>query len=220
MAEAAHPAPPCRLFVIMAQKARVAVVLKRGPSRWAQVIAWDTHRDTFTEGAWLKGRIYEDRCDLSPDGELLLYFCHGGRSRPAYTDSWTGVSRLPWLHALALWPWGTTYGGGGRFTGNRELVLRTGMPLRPHPEHPGAGLTVRAGNADLQRSTEEPGTSWSGLDHDGRDVYCREGKVFRRARRVGGEDVELIDLNGRVPAPQAAPAWARKPLAGGGRGRP
>jgi hypothetical protein len=202
---------PCRLFVIPARTAPVAVILRRGPSRWSQVIAWDTHRDVFTEGAWLKGRIYEDRCDLSPDGALLLYFCHGGRSRPGYTDSWTAVSRLPWLHALALWPWGTTYGGGGRFVGDREVVLRIAMPVATHPEHPADELRVttlkRGESLDVHRSTGMPDTDWSGVDHDGRVVFCRGGKVFRRSR--DGSDMELADFAERKPAPAEAPEWAR-----------
>jgi len=31
-------------------------------------------RDGIEPGAWLKGRIYEDECDLSLDGGLLVYF--------------------------------------------------------------------------------------------------------------------------------------------------
>ncbi|HEY6464190.1 MAG TPA: hypothetical protein VIY73_28680 [Polyangiaceae bacterium] len=204
--------PPCRLFVIMASAAPVAAILRRGPSRWTQVIAWDTRRDVFTDGAGFKGRIYEDRCDVSPDGTLLLSFCHGGRSRDGYTDSWSAVSRLPWLHALGLWPSGTTYGGGGRFTGNREIVLRTGMPIEVHPDHPGLGLRVTGGRPELQRSTGMPDTEWSGVDQDGRPVYCRSGKVFRRARRTGAKDLELADFNGRRPEPSPAPDWARVPL--------
>jgi hypothetical protein len=203
------PDAPCRLFVIQAASAPVAAILRRGPSRWCQVIAWNTHRDTFTPGAWFKGRIYEDRCDVSPDGELLLYFCHGGRMRPGYTDAWTAVSRLPWLHALALWPWGTTYGGGGRFTGKRELVLRTGMAFKAHPDHPADGLHVTLGNPERHRSTGEPGSDWSGVDHE-RLVFCREGKLFRRTR--AGVDVELADFNGHRPEPVPAPEWATVPL--------
>jgi hypothetical protein len=91
----------CRLFVIAARDTPVAAVLRRGPSGWYQIIRWDTGSDEFTDGSWFKGRIYEDKCDLSPDGELFVYFCHGGRWRPEYTDAWTAVSRLPWLSALA-----------------------------------------------------------------------------------------------------------------------
>jgi hypothetical protein len=207
----------------MASAAPVAAILRRGPSRWYHVIAWDTERDTFIDGAWMKGHIHDHKCDLSPDGKLLLYFCHGGRTRPGYTDSWTAVSRLPWLHALALWPWGTTYGGGGRFVGERELVLRPifrdGGPPRPiHPDHPGIGLKVRPwrpGDTPDQRGLGEPGTQWSGLDQRGRLVFCRGGKLFRR----GLGDTELADFNGREPAPAPAPDWAREPLPEAAPGR-
>src|SRR5262249_44616225 len=70
--------PPCRLHVLLAREAPVAVILRRGPSAWYQVILWRTDRDTFEDGAWFKGRLYEERCDLSPDGELLLYFALQG----------------------------------------------------------------------------------------------------------------------------------------------
>jgi len=205
----------CRLFVIPARSAPVAAIFRRGPTHWCQVIAWDTQRDVFSAGAWLKGRIYAERCDLSPDGKLLLYFCHGGRLRPGYTDSWTAVSRLPWLHALALWPWGTTYGGGGRFVGDRELVLRIAMAVETHPEHPAAGLHVsilkRGDRLEVHRSTGEPDTDWSGLDHGGRLVFCRAGKLFRRSR--AGGDIELADFDASRPDPVPAPEWARVPLA-------
>lgn len=203
--------PPCRLFVIPARDAPVAAILRRGPSTWYQVIAWDTQRDVFTEGAWFRGRIYEEKCDVSPDGALLLYFCHGGRSRPGYTHAWTAVSRLPWLFALGLWPWGTTYGGGGRFVGKREIVLRTGMPLRAHPDHVGVGLVVSAGDTPVHRSTGIDGTDWSGIDHGGRVIFCRAGRVFRRER--DGHDREVADFNDHVPAPIEPPEWATAPLA-------
>jgi hypothetical protein len=200
--------------VIPARDAPVAVIFRRGPSAWYQVIAWDTDRDVFTDGAWFRGRIYEERCDVSPDGELLLYFCHGGSSRPGYTDSWSAVSRLPWLHALGLWPWGTIYGGGGRFVGNREVALRIGMPVRAHPDHPGLGLRVstlrREDRLDVHRSTGEPDTDWSGVDPSGGAIFCRQGLIFRRSR--AGKEIKLADFNDRRPDPVPAPAWATEPL--------
>ena len=63
-----------RLFVIPARDVAKAVIIRRGPSAWHHLIAWDTKRDVFEHGAWFRGRIYPERCDLSPDGELFLYF--------------------------------------------------------------------------------------------------------------------------------------------------
>ena len=201
-------ATPCRLFVIPARDAAVAAVLRRGPSDWYQIIRWDTSSDEFADGAWFKGRIYEDRCDLSADGELFVYFCHGGRSRAEYTDSWTAVSRLPWLSALALWPSGTTYGGGGRFVGNRKLILRNGKHDVPHPNHLPHGLDLIDGAAERHVSScEVEDADWSGLDHQQRLIFARAGKLYRR---IEAEDREVRDLNGRTPTPTAAPTWATR----------
>jgi hypothetical protein len=201
------PAP--RLFVVFAAEAPVGVVIRRGPSSWTQLVLWRTDRDTFEEGAWLRGRIYAEKCDLSPDGELFVYAAfQGGRLRTKTTDSYTAVSRPPWLHALALWPMGTTYGGGGRFVGKRRLALRgAGQALE---DHPADGLEIASERAERHRSTEEvEGAEWSGRDGRNRLVYAKDGKLLARS---GLGDVELADFNGRVPEPREAPAWAKAPI--------
>ena len=66
------PAAPCRLAVFLSRKARVGVILRRGPSKWVQMIHWDRASDAFTPGQWFHGRVYERRCDLSPDGRLFF----------------------------------------------------------------------------------------------------------------------------------------------------
>ena len=93
---------PCRLFVISARDVPLAVILRRGPSKWYHLIRWHTEQDTFEQGAWFCGRIYEERCDLSPDGTLFVAMCHGGSCRPGYTYAWTAVSQSPWMYALCF----------------------------------------------------------------------------------------------------------------------
>ena len=116
---------PARLYALIAREARKAVVFRRGPSKSVLLLAWDLENDTLTPGQWLRGRIYERRCDLSPDGELLAYFAANQRE-PLY--SWTAVSRPPYLTALALWPKGDCWGGGGLFRHERTLALNRGHP--------------------------------------------------------------------------------------------
>jgi hypothetical protein len=203
---------PCRLFIIPARDVPTALILRRGPSKWYHLIRWRMDSDTFEAGAWFHGRIYEERCDLSPDGDLVVYMCHGGACRPGYTHAWTAVSRAPWLHALGLWPWGSTWGGGGRFVDNRRLILHVNMPVDTHPDHPAYGVEIVEGSAERHRSTAEvDDADWSGRDHAGSLIFCRYGKLFRRDQ--GGRDREIADFNGLRPNPQPAPDWAKEPLA-------
>lgn len=210
---AGRPAP--RLSFIFATEADEAVVFARGPSGWFHVIRWDTRHDKFESGAWIRGKIYPERCDLSPDGRLLLYFVHQGRrAGTPYSSAWTGVSRTPWLTALALWPWGSTWGGGGHFEGNRKVVLAARCEFKPHPEHLPVGLEVGWGSTRRHESgTEVAGAEWSGRDQRGRLVFAKGGCLHWQ--RDAGSAPVLADFNGDRPDPRPAPAWAVRPLAAG-----
>ena len=63
-----------RLHVILAREAPKAVIFRRGPSGQVCTFGWDLETDTFTMAQWMKGRVYEYRSDLSPDGEFMIYF--------------------------------------------------------------------------------------------------------------------------------------------------
>src|SRR5215470_7646047 len=73
------PAFPARLHVLLARDARLGVVIRRGPSRSVCTLLWDRKTDKFQLGQWMRGRIYERRSDLSPDGKHLIYFAMNGR---------------------------------------------------------------------------------------------------------------------------------------------
>lgn len=150
----AGSAPSCRLYAILARDGRTAVIFRRGPSRQVRLLRWWLDGDRIEPGQWLKGRIYARRCDLSPDGELLVYFAAKWETPMA---AWTAVSRPPYLTALALWPKGDAWGGGGLFHDQATLGLNhthvTGLvipnvaipwhPLAEKPEFP-AGICVQA----------------------------------------------------------------------------
>lgn len=168
------PTPPPRLALLQAERAPVAVIFRRGPSKFVEVIRWDFTRDEFTRGHWLHGRIYDKRSDLSPDGELLVCFISQFNRRTIddreYTYAWTAVSRPPWLTALALWPKGDCWWGGGLFTARRTLWLnhRPDQAI-PHPAHRPTGLRV------------DPNPDAHGEDEP---IYCRrlerDGWVLRQ----------------------------------------
>jgi hypothetical protein len=114
---------PARLHVLLASAAPVGVVIRRGPANAVCTVGWDRRTDRFETGQWLRGRIYERRSDLSPDGKHLIYFARGGRRHAETKGTWTAVSRAPWLHAVTLYGKGDCWEGGGLFTSNRKFWL-------------------------------------------------------------------------------------------------
>jgi hypothetical protein len=138
---------PCRLYAILARSAPVGVIFRRGPTKWVQLIKWDTATDSFEQGQWFHGRIYERRCDLSPDGSKLIYFVSKLNRKTLddseYTHAWTAISKPPYLTALALWPKGGCWHGGGLFENSRTVWLNHKPEVaKPHIAHRPKGLKI------------------------------------------------------------------------------
>lgn len=118
---------PARLHVLLAREARCGLVIRRGPAGSVCTIRWDLSRDLFQLGQWMRGRLYERRSDLSPDGRYFIYFAHNFSQRsPAALQAWTAISRSPFLKAVALFDKGDCWHGGGLFLGKRRFWLNDG----------------------------------------------------------------------------------------------
>ena len=119
-------APVVRLHLYFARDNAKAVILRQGPSKVFHMTLWDRDTDTFEDGQWLKHKVYTERCDLSPDGQHFLFFALDGKWGSDAEGSYTAICRPPWFTALALYPQGDTWGGGGEFIGNGEYVIYSG----------------------------------------------------------------------------------------------
>jgi hypothetical protein len=117
------PAPNPRLFCIPATAAPVVAVIRRGPSAWSHVGRWDVDRGTYESGAWVRARVYPERCDLSPDGRWLASFTLRGSAQPDWPAgaTYVAISRLPWLQALAAWRTDGTWTRGVHFVDDRAV---------------------------------------------------------------------------------------------------
>jgi hypothetical protein len=104
-----------RLFGLPASDADVVAVIRRGPADWSAVGRWDVAGGSYEQGAWLRGRLYPQRCDLSPDGRWLCFFALNPSARWELGWTYVGVSRLPWLYALAAWRTDGTWTRGAHF---------------------------------------------------------------------------------------------------------
>ena len=186
MGDADSPETAPRVQVFLAQEAPVGVVLRRGPSAWARLSLWHTDTDEVEHGQWFGGRVYERRCDVSPDGRLFVYFARkstGGADIDV--DSWIAISRPPWFTALALWGIGTTYCSGGLFMDAHRLRLG-GITDAPD---------IGTLPAWLRPTSELPPYASSTPEWTSRHVY------FNRLLRGGWTPTPSIDA--------AEPSWER-----------
>jgi hypothetical protein len=148
------------------------------------LLTWDLTTDAVVEGQWLKGRIYERRCDLSPDGELLLYFA--ATYHQPYR-SWSAISRPPYLTALALWPKGNGWGGGGHFAAadrvrlnhrKGEMRLAAGYALPPWLAVEQLSEVAGWGEDDPVWSMRLERDGWVCTSGRSRQIEDRDGKVW------------------------------------------
>lgn len=179
-----------RIDGLLAREAPIVVLFRRGPSKSVGLFRWDLRDDRIEEGQWFWGRIFTRRCDLSPNGELLCYFA--GRFKDPL-GTWTAISRPPYLTALALWPNGDTWGGGGLFETHRTLGLNhsfgeagetpwtprlDGLPLprrfEVRPLHEGAG----AGEDEPIESMRLVRDGWTWIEGPSRETESRSGPIW------------------------------------------
>jgi hypothetical protein len=160
------------------------------------LLRWDVERDVFEEGDWFKGRIYERRSDLSPDGRYLVHLAGGFDARqPAgieTTYARTAVSELPGLRPLIWWEKDHSYHGGGLFRTDDELWVNdpTSAPARNELK------TMRLLFNEDARGEDEPIYA-ERLSRDGWQVIDPlptddSGRRYEVRRRVGATGAALV----------------------------
>lgn len=118
-----------RIHLLSAQARPVVIVIRRKPTRVFHVLRWNTRNDTIEAGSWFFGRLYEKRCDVSPDGEWMIYFA----AAPGSAKTWTGLARPPWLKTVAFCEGIGTWLGGGFWRDPATLCV-TAYPGWATPE--------------------------------------------------------------------------------------
>jgi len=200
----------CWMFVLLARKANVGVILRRGPTEWWHVTLWDTRQDRFQSGQWFRGSMYPDKCDLSPNGELLVYFVGKHRLREVqlgYNTTWTAVSKPPYLTALTLYPIGDTWGGQGVFVDDRTVLIATSSPsfgAKHHPDHPPGPLQV-VEYCSLKKGDKRLDAEPCWLNGWRKVFAPGETKRFSELRKTGDE----LTLGRDVPADYFRPSRRR-----------
>lgn len=163
---------------------------------------------------WFNGKIYSERCSLSPDGTLFIYFAlQKNKVQAGYRQSYTAISKPPWLTALALWPQGDTWGGGGVFTDNKSLTIGFSREMPHHPDHPPRELTIDYALRSAYQLyaglpvEEKPHGVILGKDLSGQEFCSANGVVYRI---INKQRIAIHDFNDTQPAPMYSPNWARQ----------
>lgn len=121
--------PVVRLHLFFATENDNAVIVRQGPTRQFRMILWHRDTDTFEDGQWIKKSVYIDRCDLSQDGKHFISFILDGRWNIETEGAYTVVSRPPYWTAIALFPEGSTWVGGGVFLDNVHYFASGGPDI-------------------------------------------------------------------------------------------
>ncbi|HEY3780024.1 MAG TPA: hypothetical protein VGL56_02995 [Fimbriimonadaceae bacterium] len=125
----------CRIDGILATEANRAVIFRRGPSKYCQMLIWDLNVDRVVPGQWLHGQVMTRKCDVSPNGRyLILAAADYRRTKRDFENlgGWTAVTRPPYFTAIALWLTGTTYNNGGIWLNNTNLGVNPPATIIKH----------------------------------------------------------------------------------------
>jgi hypothetical protein len=76
-------------------------------------------------------------------GRRALLGCYATAGKPPPWDSYVAVSKVPWLHALAAWHWGSTRHWGCEFLADGRFCTGEAEPTPPDVGAYPAGLAPR-----------------------------------------------------------------------------
>jgi hypothetical protein len=123
-----------RVHLLAAKEAPVVVILQRKRAKLYHIITVDTEKHSVKEGSWFRGRLYEMKCDVSFDGEFMVYLAIGKGS--GKFTSWSGVCRLPWLKTLVESETPGSNWGGGYFADRNVLITNGWQTVSPPADLP------------------------------------------------------------------------------------
>ncbi|MGH7826558.1 MAG: hypothetical protein ACREQ7_15470 [Candidatus Binatia bacterium] len=182
---------PPRIYCIPATKAPIVAVFRRGPTNWSHVGRWDLGERRYEPGAWLGGRIFPRRSDLSPDGRFLCYFAHKPSATWEHGEAYVALSKLPWLTALHAFRTCGTWTRGYYFTEDKDCENREDTKL-PIPYGLRSISVLQFAN-ERRRGWEEASDS---PQRDPRDAWDERRNARIQKRQPGGNRLLCAESRG------------------------
>jgi hypothetical protein len=167
-----------RIHLLPARSAPIVCIVRRKPSKSFHIIRWNTSTDHFEHGGWLRGKLYVMRCDVSFDGNWMVFLAMG-----AAGTAWNGICKLPWLNTpYEFRSEGTSFGGG--YWSKPDLLLLNkwqprGKPLR---------VPFRTATYHTQHGDDDQGVLYPRLERDG----WRRAGAFGQERKIESSKKNLV----------------------------
>ena len=163
-------------------------VFRRGPTDWSHIGRWDLGSGQYEPGAWLGGRIFPRRSDLSPDGRLLCCFAHKPSATWRHGEAYVAISKLPWLTALhafatcGAWTRGYYFTEDGGCDDPKDAKLPLPYGLRPNQAVQFANERRRGWEEAPDSPIRDPEDAWDQRRNarmqkrqpEGKSVLCAE----------------------------------------------
>lgn len=123
--------PKIRGFLASAANKGIFLYRKSSKVTYLVSFSYEKKKDKLTLGSRFYGKLYPNRCDISPDGADFIYFAMGASLREygAKFTSWTAMCKQPEIKAQLFIGQNHTWGGGGVFLSSREIYLNTAADL-------------------------------------------------------------------------------------------
>jgi hypothetical protein len=182
---------PPRIYCIPATTAPIVAVFRRGPTNWSKVGRWNLGERRYEPGAWLAGRIFPRRSDLSPDGRFLCYFAHKPGATWEHGEAYVALSKLPWLTALHAFRTCGTWTRGYYFTEDEDCESPEDAKL-PIPYGLRSIPVVQFAN-ERRRGWQEAADS---PQRDAGDVWDQRRNARIQKRQPGGERLLSVESLG------------------------
>jgi len=182
---------PPRIYCLPATAAPIVAVFRRGPTNWSHVGRWDLGARRYEPGAWLGGRIFPRRSDLSPDGRFLCYFAHKPSATWKHGEAYVALAKLPWLTALHAFRTCGTWTRGYYFTEAEDCENPEDTKL-PIPYGLRSISVVQFAN-ERRRGWEEATDS---PQRDPKDAWDERRNARIQKRQPGGDRLLCVESLG------------------------
>lgn len=181
---------------------------------------WDVAAPSYEPGAWLRGTIYPQRCDVSPDGRWFAYFAFKASARWELGSTYIAISELPWLTPIVAWATYGTWTRGIHFVEDPSVwdvsapdqgdarAIRDRFGLRMSPAHAFAVERRRSWVETAETPPRSPQDAWDEQRGDRIEMEKLssggDGVVLTvRGRYAGRRELHSVDAEVRYGLAQA-----------------